>query len=106
MLDSLPDVCTISRRTQTTDSQGGYTETWATASTTTCRVVSSNLTPEERATADRLSLATAWVVILPALTDVTAADRIVVGSRTFEVAAVLAPKTWEVGRRVLCKEIS
>jgi len=102
---AMPDACTISRFSQVTDGQGGWTDTYATASTTVCRVAAGGLSPQEAAMANKLTSKTVWVVSLPALTSVLLADRIIVGARTFEVLGLLAPHTWESARRAIAEEI-
>ena len=42
---------------------------------------------------------------LPAGTDVTARDKLLVGSRTFDVLHVPTDRSWEISLRVLCNEI-
>lgn len=100
---SLPDTAQVRRKTLTSDGMGGQTESWATVATVACRVAPSGR-PEERAVAERLASVSVWTVTLPALTDVRAVDRLVVGARTFEVVGVLA-RSDEVGRRVVCVEV-
>ena len=102
---SLPDTCTVYRLTRTSDGAGGYTEAWnATGSAVACRIspVSSGY---EREVAGKLAAVAAWVVTLPQGTDVTAQDKVVAGSRTFQVLAVLAVRSWEISRRVIVQEV-
>lgn len=101
--ESLPDTAVVKRDTLTSDGAGGYTTSEATVATVACRVAPSG--GREAVIAGRLDAVATWTLTLPALTDVTAKDRIVVGTRTFEIAAVLDPRSWEIGRRVLCVEI-
>lgn len=101
---SLPDTAQVQRVTRQSDGAGGSTETWTTIATVACRVSPMGNLPVERAIADRLTGVQFWAVTLPAATDITAADRIVSGGRTFEVVGVLAPRTWELARRVVCTE--
>ena len=100
---SLPDTATVSRDTEVSDGAGGWTVTTATSGPVACRVAPAG--GREAVIAGKLDSVAAWTITLPALTDVTAKDRIVVGARTFEVAAVLGPRSWEIARRVLCLEI-
>ena len=102
-LASLPDTAAVSRVTRTSDGAGGYTEAWATVATVPCRIASTG--GAEAAIAAKLTATTTATVTLPALTDVAPADRLVVGSRTFEVLAVLSARSWEIARRVLAVEI-
>lgn len=107
--DALPDTCTISRKTLASDGAGGHTETWATvASGVACRVAmdqsAMGLTPES-VLADRVVHEGRFVVTLPIGTDVTPKDRIVVGSRTFEVTGT-ASGSWQTAMRVRCAEVT
>ncbi len=101
---SLPDTATVQRKTLTSDGAGGYTESWSTVATVACRVSPSGHSPEERVIAERLASMSIWMLTLPALTDVWPADRIVVGSRIFEVVAAMVRST-EISRRVVCTEV-
>jgi len=103
LVASLPDTAVVKRDTLTPDGAGGWTTSEATVATVAGRVSPSG--GRESVVAGKLDAVTTWTITLPALTDVTAKDRIVVGSRTFEVAAVLDPRSWEIGRRVLAVEI-
>lgn len=102
---SLPDSCQIQRATKVSDGAGGSTETWATVATVACRIGPTGRQPEERAIADRLTNLTSWTLTVPALTDARVSDRLVVGSRVFEVAGVLA-RSHEIARRIVCIEVA
>ena len=99
---TLPDTAVISRPTQVVDAAGGFTQTWATVATVACRVAVAS--GGEQVIAGKLDAVGTWTITLPALTDVAAADRIAVGSRTFEVGLPLRPRSWELSRRVLVTE--
>jgi head-tail adaptor len=101
---SLPDTAQVQRRTLTPDGAGGFTESWSTVATVACRLSPAGRSPEERVIAERLTATSTWTLTVPALTDVQTADRVVVGSRTFEVAAALA-RSSEISRRVICVEV-
>lgn len=60
---------------------------------------------DEQAVALQESSTVLWAVVVPALTDVRARDRIVVGARTFDVIGVLA-ESYEVERRCISVEVS
>lgn len=98
----LPDTALIERPTQVSDTSGGYTETWATVATVACRVAVPS--GGEEVIAGKLDAVGTWTITLPALTDVAAADRITVGTRVFQVALPLRPRSWELSRRVLVTE--
>lgn len=101
---SLPDSAQVQRRSLTSDGAGGYNEAWSTVATVACRVAPSGQSPQERVIAERLESMSIWTLTVPALTNVRPADRIILGTRTFEVVAALARST-EISRRVVCTEV-
>jgi head-tail adaptor len=102
----LPDVCSIQRATDTVTGDG-TSQSWANVATgVACRVSARGRSASESVGgAGALRAATAWTIWLPALTDITVRDRIVVGSRAFEVQRVDA-KSYETGRAALCTELT
>lgn len=102
---TLADVATVQRKTTVSDGMGGYTDTWTTVLTTTCRVAANNNLQADRSiTAAQLREGVAWKVTLPFGSDVRLDDRIVVGARTFEVLGIYAPGTYETARQCACVE--
>lgn len=99
---TLTETATISRKTSVSDSMGGYTDTWATASTATARVAPAN-SRDMAILGGRIVEGTVLKITLPAGTNVTQSDRIVIGARSFEVLAVSA-HTVETARVCLCVE--
>lgn len=85
----LPETATISRNTPSADGYGGYTDSWATSSTVAARISERGLTPAEREIADQVQAPVTYTIRVPHGTDVDEKDRIVIGTRTFEVAGVL-----------------
>lgn len=102
---ALPDSVVIQRRTLAADGAGGQTETWTTLATVAGRLSVETRVGRETPTGGRLASVTPYRVTLPAQTDVTARDRLVVGSRTFDVALVQAGGAWETARVCLCAEV-
>ncbi len=102
----LAGTAVIQRKTNTRDSSGGWSEAWAAVGTVACRVSPMDLPATERLIADRLTLTAPWSITVPALTDVTVQDRLVVDSHTYEVTRVLGPRTEELLRRVYCSEVT
>ena len=106
---SLPDTAAIHRPNRVSDGQGEYKEgTPATIAVATvkCRVSPAGKSAEERIIADRLGQAMAWAITVPPETDVKRTDRVIVNGRTFEVAQILGPRSYEVSRRVVAIELS
>jgi head-tail adaptor len=104
LTESLPDTAQVQRATRASDGMGGFTETWTTVATVPCRLAPSDITPVEQVVAERVTDRVLWTITLPAQTDVTAADRIVVGARVFEVVGVLSPRSHELCTRLVAVE--
>jgi hypothetical protein len=102
----LIDSCTIRRGTSTRTS-AGTSVTWSDLATSVpCSLSPEGIDANERdGVRGGITSETNWRVRLPAGQDVTLRDRIVIGSRTFEVSGVEA-RTFEVRRSVLCVEIT
>lgn len=102
----LPDTCAISRNTPT-QSGDGQADSWANVATgVACRVSPLASGANEALGGNQAMTAESqWTVWLPAGTDVRIADRIIFGSRTFEVSRVGA-RSYEVIREVLCREVT
>lgn len=100
----LIETCTIQRPTETSGPDG-ISQSWATVATgVRCSLQARDLAPNEQVTPrGGVGLATTWRIRVPAGQDVAPQDRILIGSRTFEVQGVVA-KTFEVRRAVLCVE--
>src|SRR5689334_12884479 len=85
----LSETAQIQRRTLTSDSAGGNSETWATIATVGCRHEPFGRRQDEPIIAERLTSVVRWMISMPNGTDAQAKDRILIGSRTFEVEAPL-----------------
>jgi head-tail adaptor len=102
----LPDTCTIQRYTETRSGDGTVQSWSALATGIPCRV-----SPIGRMAVESFGAAQAeqaigrWSITMPTGQDVTARDRILVGSRAFEVTDVVA-RSYEVARAVICREIT
>lgn len=107
----LPDVCTVQRPgTAVSDGAGG----WTTPYTDVLVAAPCRISPagggDEALFAGRVVGQTDWIVTLAATTDIRLSDRLVVtvtdqsSTRTFEVVGVAGPRSYEVARRVACRE--
>lgn len=116
VVDSLPDVATIISRTYTPDGMGGQTASWTNSGPVECRIAPSsamNLGEQLDAGAERSI--NSWLVTLEANVEISATDRIVVGTvnlltgrgadRTFEVLSISARRSWELHTAVACQEV-
>jgi head-tail adaptor len=100
----LPDTCEISRVTLEPDGAGGFTESWNLVVTVACRLAPTGQLSQERLVAERVTNVSTWTLTVPAETDVRVGDRATIGTRTLEVAAVLA-RSDEISRRVIVTEV-
>lgn len=101
----LPDSCTVQRYTETSTGDG-TSQSWSSVATgVACRLSPLASSAQEALGGnDAMTAISQWTVWVPAGTDVTVKDRIVVGSRTFEVNRVGA-RSYEVIRECLCREV-
>lgn len=97
---TLTETVVVKRKTRSSDSAGGFTVSTATAATTTGRV-----TPATNAGiqvyAQRIGERQAYIVNLPAGTDVREDDQVVIGGVTYEVLGLLTG-SWEIVRQCVC----
>lgn len=104
---AMPDSCVVKRLTRASDGAGGSTESWATAATVACRYAPAR--GAEQQAAGKLAAVGVWTVTVPQGTDVRATDRLVIGTRTFEVVTTAAGSVdgaWETALRVLATEVT
>lgn len=98
--DTFDSTAVIKGGTVTGDSGGGGTTAWVARGTVDCHLSPLPLGGSENEYADRIVAQERWTITFPAETDVTTDDRIVIGSTSYEVLTVRAPRTWELTRRV------
>ena len=104
--DTLPDTVVIWRYTSSSDSMGGVTETWAAAGTVSGRLSPAGRAGQEAIIAERLTAAEPWVITVPQGTTVYERDRMVVGTRTFEIEYINEHAAWETARRCYGYEVT
>jgi len=92
----LPDTANILTVTRTSDGQGGFTESWGTATTNVaCKVSQFTQTSGGEVLAGgAIRPYTFWQFTFPHGTQLTAANRIEVGTITYSVSAVDPGKSW------------
>lgn len=101
----LPDTCTIQQKGEVANGVGGHTVTYTTrASGVACRLDETFRQTREMKVGDKQVSVSQFRFFLPANQTVVATDRILVGSRTFEVIGT-PHGSWEVGRPVDCFEV-
>lgn len=97
---SLPDSGTIYAKSWASDGEGGGTVSLTVAGTAACRVSPISQSGIEAALNGRLTTSTQHVITFSAETTVTTDDQVASGGETYEVVAVVAPRSWEISRRV------
>lgn len=94
----------ISRYALTADGMGGYSEAWTNVGTVACDLWPIGQRGErERVTGAQMTQDVDWFITVPHDTEVTAKDRIVIDSRTFEVVFVPNDISWKTALRVEAK---
>lgn len=97
--------CVIQRTTLASDGSGGFTNSWDTLATVNGRIYPAMQTVQEIVAEGRIGEVVRWMIALPPGQDVTEKDRIAANGVTYEVIAVLAPRTYEIERTCQCEVI-
>lgn len=101
---ALPQTATIQRDSGGSDSGGGFSEDFDDLTPDVpCRVAPAG-GGEGGVNGGRVADETTHIVTLPAATDVTEADRLIVDDNTYDVTLVRERGEWEITRRVEVKE--
>ena len=100
---ALPDTAVIRRASLASDGMGGYTETWATVDTVSCR-----LDPPGNARLDqwqsKIMNRAAFVLNLEDGTDIKSGDQVTIGSKVYEALGLIVG-SWEITRRMVVVEL-
>jgi SPP1 family predicted phage head-tail adaptor len=88
---NMPEVAVIQTGTETSDGSGGTAIVWADTATTKCRISPMSTGMVERISALGVEAIESFRLAFPTGTEISEAQRVVVGDRTFHVAAVLGP---------------
>ena len=100
------DTAVISTYADETTAAGSSTERWTPAGTVPCHLSPITRRGErEPVEGERVSARSEWILTVPTGTVIAETSRVTVGERQFEVATVLAPRTWELARRVEMIEV-
>lgn len=101
----LPETCSVLRYAETATADG-VSQDWQTVATSLpCRISSRTTTATESGGASgQFQSVGDWRIWLDALVDVTVRDRVVIGSRAFEVERVEG-ESYETARALSCTEI-
>ncbi len=101
---ALPDTCNILSVTRTYDGQGGYTDTWGTATASVaCRL--DYRTGFETLSGGAVQPYTGWYVTVPHDTSLTSANRVQVGTISYNVVDVDEGHSWELFLRARVEKV-
>jgi SPP1 family predicted phage head-tail adaptor len=98
----LPSTCTILRKSSSADGYGGRSETWRSIGTAACMV--KQMPRAELLKAGQPVEGDRWKVLLPADTDVTAQDRILVGDVVYAIES-LHQADYLIGKAAYCRRL-
>jgi len=102
----MPNSCSVTRKTRTTDGAGGYTESEEVVATHECRLepTSEYNFPREMEMAKRVTGTSVWAVVLPYDATILHNDVLTVGSRVMEVVGIQSSLGWNTEVSALCQE--
>ena len=103
---AMPGTIVIQRHTLAQDSMHGFSETWAAVGTVVGRIYPQNSQRSEYVTGERVGAETRWDATFPVGTDVTAEDRLLYQSRTWEVVGVNNDEMWQTAVRCECTALN
>lgn len=110
----LPDTANILEVTRVSDGQGGYNDSWGTATGGTavaCRLDAaasagiSNFQGNEVMRGGAVQPYGRWVATLPYNTTITTDNRLEINTRTFNVIALDTNKSWQLNVRVILEQL-
>jgi SPP1 family predicted phage head-tail adaptor len=100
---ALPDLATVQRATTVSDGGGGTTTSWADVATVACRIAPAG-GGEGATTGERVVDESTHILTLPAVADITEADRLLIAGRLYDITLVRHRGAWELSRRAEAKE--
>ena len=103
MIGLLNKSITIKSKTQTKDSQGGFTWTWSTGTAAKSRLRQRNV--KELSTADRNAEIGDYVLYVLKNVSIVRGNQVIYGSRTFDVIAVNDPHEMGDHKEIWLKEV-
>lgn len=105
-LQAQPGTAVIQRRSDTSDGMGGYTESWAAIGTVTARIMPVSPTQREFVTGSQITSVAKWYITVPGTATVRADDRIVIGSRVYEVTFVPNDQDYRTALHIECVSLN
>ncbi len=103
--ESLGQTATVSRLTRTSNSRGGFTESYATAGTVACRLRLRDRNGQDSLQSDRIAPEAPFEVSLLYDADVLETDRLVIDGLTYEIRGPLQSIGPKVRKRGFVRRI-
>jgi SPP1 family predicted phage head-tail adaptor len=100
LADLYPSSVTLSRAATVSDGLGGETETWSSVGSLSARVSPISTQQAEEIVGSEIKDGMYYRVVFPRGTDVRLDDRVVFGTITLSIEAVMAPRSVEIERVV------
>ena len=102
---ALPDTCNILAVVETSDGQGGFTDSWGTASASvSCRL--DQKTGMEVQAGGAIQPFSSWVLSVPQATSLTTDHRIEHGGNTYNVISLDDDGSWQVVKRAQIERVA
>lgn len=108
----MPETWTLTRLTLTPDGEGGFVQSYSTVTSgsafhgTGASLAPGGYRSRETRIGEQPVIVGSWTITLPVGTDVRPPDRIVIRSRTFEVAGIGGPHSFDVAVQVGADEVT
>jgi len=104
--DYWPDTCTLQSVTRASDSQGGWTETWANAATSvSCRVMPQTSRQIETVEGEQVQAVTRWIMTVAYNQTIDETMRVVHGGETYEIEHLEDTHSYRTARRVYLRRL-
>lgn len=100
-----PDTCTIQSVTNTRDSKAGFTETWATLATVTCRIDPMPRPVQKDTLGGNEAILNQRMLTCPWDAPLAVNRRVVVGTETYEIRDLHEDHSWRVVRRAIVTKV-
>lgn len=104
--ETLPDTCLVQRTAGTVDAMGKPVPGTAIAGTYACRISPVAMDPFEILVAGQVQAIGTHTITFPALADIRPSDRILSGTRRFNVTGGTGDRSWEISKRITVNEVN
>jgi len=100
-----PDTCTIQQASNTKDGKGGFTETWTTVATVTCRIDPMPRPVQSDTLGGREAILNQRMLTCPYDAPLAVNRRVVIGAETYEIRDLHEDHSWRTVRRAIVTKV-